>query len=101
MGRTPVFIVALIAFLVASAPGFAMKPYISGDIGESYFSNADLKANATGAHAGKFMFNSGGHRLGAVGLGSENFRLEAEIGSQSNDVSDLAKCERGQTGVCR
>ncbi|ASQ91580.1 porin [Prosthecochloris sp. GSB1] len=85
----------LAVFLVAamfSASSFAAEKYVSGNIGISWFN--DVTLSPTYEFEGEdfsqsFNTGSGITLLGALGCDYGDYRLEAELGYQQNDVESL------------
>ena len=86
----------LAVFLVAvmwSAPGFSAEKYVSGNIGMSWMNDAELEdiiglTEATSLD-GELEFSSGLTLLGALGCDYGDYRVEGELGYQTNDVDAL------------
>ncbi|WP_294345121.1 outer membrane beta-barrel protein [Prosthecochloris sp.] len=84
----------LMVFLVAvmwSAPGFSADKYVSGSIGISWMSDADLEYEFDydddyDLEAG---FDSGITLLGAFGCDYGDYRLEGELGYQNGDIDSI------------
>ena len=85
----------LMVFLVAvmwSAPGFSADKYVSGSIGISWMSDADLENEFDyddydyDYEAG---FDSGITLLGAFGCDYGDYRLEGELGYQNGDLDSI------------
>ncbi len=87
----------VMVFLVAvmwSAPGFSAEKYVSGNIGMSWMSDAELEdivglADYFDVDA-ELGFSSGITLLGAFGCDYGDYRLEGELGYQANDVDALS-----------
>ena len=60
-----------------TAPAYAANPYISGNCGATWFDNINTSAGAQ-------LISGGINVTGAVGMAMDNFRLEAEVGNQTN-----------------
>ena len=86
----------LAVFLVAvmwSATGFSGEKYVSGNIGMSWMNDAELEdiiglTEATSLD-GELEFSSGLTLLGALGCDYGDYRVEGELGYQTNDVDAL------------
>ena len=86
----------LAVFLVAvmwSATGFSGDKYVSGNIGMSWMNDAELEdivglTEATSFDA-ELDFSSGLTLLGALGCDYGDYRVEGELGYQTNDVDAL------------
>ncbi|WP_294345123.1 outer membrane beta-barrel protein [Prosthecochloris sp.] len=96
----------LAVFLVVvmwSASGFSADKYFSGNIGISWMSDTEIK-NIDGPfqefqeiNDAELGFGSGLTLLGALGCDYGDYRVEGELGYQSNDVDELnahVYCER-------
>jgi opacity protein-like surface antigen len=83
----------LAALLVAgtfSTPAIAADRYVSANIGLSWMNNIDVEdLDYTSASNENFVMDSGISLLGAVGCDYGSYRLEAELGYQTNDVNRL------------
>jgi len=85
----------LAVFLVAamfSATGFAAEKYASGNIGISWFNDVTLTPSYEFEgedFSESFNTGSGITLLGALGCDYGDYRLEAELGYQQNDVESL------------
>jgi len=85
----------LAAFLVVgcwAAPASAADHYVSGMAGISWMNdiNMDSAYNLEGEDSGEDLsLGSGLTLLGAIGCDYGDYRLEAEVGYQKNDVKDV------------
>jgi opacity protein-like surface antigen len=85
----------LAAFLVVgcwAAPASAADHYVSGMAGISWMNDmdSDYYYNYEGEDAGEDLgLGSGLTLLGAIGCDYGDYRLEAEVGYQKNDVKDI------------
>lgn len=85
----------LMVFLVAvmwSAPGFSADKYVSGSIGISWMSDADLERDFDSDYYDYDLeagFDSGITLLGAFGCDYGDYRLEGELGYQNGDLDSI------------
>ncbi len=89
MKKTLSLIAVLAVIGFASAPAQAADHYVSGMGGVSWMNNitpAESYEAASGNQDSNFDLDSGIHALGAVGCDYGNYRFEAEIGYQQNEV---------------
>jgi opacity protein-like surface antigen len=89
MKKTLSLIAVLAVIGFASTPTQAANHYVSGMGGVSWMNNitpAESYEAASGNQDSNFDLNSGIHALGAVGCDYGNYRLEAEIGYQQNEM---------------
>lgn len=100
----------LAVFLVAvmwAAPGFSADKYVSGNIGISWMSDTEVDdiiglADVYGFSDAELGFGSGLTLLGALGCDYGDYRVEGELGYQSNDVDELnanVYCRRGEADL--
>ncbi len=90
-------------FLVAvmfSATGFAAEKYVSGNIGISWMNDTSFEPTYTFDGEDiveEFDYGSGITLLGAFGCDYGDYRAEAELGYQTNDVEAYSSLYNGDT----
>ena len=101
----------LAVFLVAvmwAAPGFSADKYVSGNIGISWMSDTEVDdiigylPEYQGISDAELGFGSGLTLLGALGCDYGDYRVEGELGYQSNDVDELTAnvyCRQGEADL--
>ncbi len=81
--------------------GFCSETYVSGSIGVSWFDNSQLDYIYSDADGDPLLsqtvgFDSGIALLGAYGCDYGAYRVEAELGYQRNDLTNLTVNESGE-----
>lgn len=74
---------------LSATPAFAADHYVSGSAGLSWFNDSDWQFTDNQDSSNKLSFDSGLILLGAIGCDYGDYRLEAEIGYQKNDIDEL------------
>ena len=89
MKKTLSLLAVLMAAGVAATPAQAAKHYVSGFGGISWMNNlntSEVYQAVSGNHSRDFDLGSGLALTGAIGCDYGNYRFEAEVGYQTNDV---------------
>ena len=98
MKKTLSLLAVLMAAGVAATPVQAATHYVSGFGGISWMQNyegSEVSVSAIGNTSTNVDLGSGLALTGAVGCDYGNYRLEAEVGYQTNDVKSLASSTDG------
>jgi opacity protein-like surface antigen len=84
----------LLVMLFTGSNAHAVSPYVSGSVGLGYMTDSEV--DVSGVHAADLEYDSGFLVTGAVGVKADMYRLEAEVGYQTNDLNKFT--EPGSTG---
>jgi opacity protein-like surface antigen len=96
MKKTLVLLFAgLVVAGLSAAPASAADHYVSGSVGLSWMSDISIAEDETDEFD-KINVGSGLTLLGAIGCDYGDYRLEAEIGYQQNDIDGVNVIEEGE-----
>jgi opacity protein-like surface antigen len=73
---------------LSAAPASAADHYVSGNVGLSWMNDSSIAADEVYG-IDEISFDAGLSLLGAVGCDYGDYRLEAEIGYQQNDIDEV------------
>ncbi len=96
MKKTLVLLFAgLVVAGLSAAPASAADHYVSGNVGLSWMSDISIAEDEAGSFD-EINVESGLTLLGAIGCDYGDYRLEAEIGYQQNDIDGVNAIEEGE-----